>query len=389
MYRTLLSLTALSACVCAQQPIGQLLNSTASLSNLTSLVSTYAPQLLTTLSSASNITILAPSNAAFKALGNLPMMADMGSFVESLVSYHVVNGSYTASELMGMPKFLPTMLSNPAYANVTGGQRVESMAMDGSVGFYSGEFTMSMVSQANVNASNDVTVHVIDKVLSIPPPIGNISIDANLTSLTGALTQSNLVAALTDMKDVTIFAPTNMAFQSIGSALGTLSMMDLTRILSYHVVNNSVLYSTTLMDGASVPTVAGPNITVHLEGDRVFVNSAEVTTPDVLIANGVLHVIDDVLNPNNTAGPSASATMGMPAYSGASSGTAPPFTSGVATPTSTLSTPTMMMTGMSGSATGGAAASSSSAAGADAPMKTGAMGAAALLGAAGALVLNY
>ena len=162
MYRTLLSLAALSAGVYAQAPLAQLLNSTAALSNLTSLFTTYAPQTLTALASASNITILAPSNAAFAALGPLPQSPDLANMVTALLTYHVINGSYSASQLSAGTKFLPTMLSDPAYANVTGGQRVESEPMDGSVGFYSGLFSMSMVSQADVKAANDVTVHVID-----------------------------------------------------------------------------------------------------------------------------------------------------------------------------------------------------------------------------------
>ena len=126
------------------------------------------------------------------------------------------------------------------------------------------------------------------EVLSIPPPLANVSVAANLTSLAGALTQLNLVETLTNLKDITVFAPTNAAFEAIGSALGTLSPTDLTNILSYHVVNSSVLYSTTLTDGASVPTLAGPNVTVHLIDGKVFVNSAEVIIPDVLVANGVV-----------------------------------------------------------------------------------------------------
>lgn len=227
-------------------------------------------------------------------------------------------------------------------------------------------------------------------MLSIPPPLANAASAANLTSLAGALTQLNLVDTLSSLKDITVFAPTNMAFQNIGSALPNLTNDQLTSILEYHVVNNSVLYSTTLTDGATVPTLNGGKITVHLEDDKVFINSAQVLIPDVLVANGVVHVIDSVLNPNNaTAEPNPTASTQSPAFSGASGASDQPFTSGVPIPTSTLVTPTMESTGTAGSSSSSASASSpESASTAGAPMITGAVGAAALFGA-GIAYINY
>ena len=70
----------------------------------------------------------------------------------------------------------------------------------------------------------------------------------------------------------------------------------------------------------------------------------------------------------------ALAVQESPAFSGASSATAPPYTSGVATPTATLATSAVA------SSQSAAVATSS---GAAVPMKTGAVGAAALFGGCG------
>lgn len=129
-------------------------------------------------------------------------------------------------------------------------------------------------------------------------------------------------------------------------------------------------------------SMGGMNLTITINNGSVFVNSAKVVTPDVLVSNGVVHVIDNVLNPNMTmAMPSASATSGSAAYPGASSASSVGLSSGVATPTSTIGGGAVA----SGTAAGKPAStmSSSSSKGAAAPMKTGAVGAAALFGAAG------
>jgi len=81
----------------------------------------------------------------------------------------------------------------------------------------------------------------------------------------------------------------------------------------------------------------------------VFVNSAKVIVPDVLVANGVVHVIDSVLNPNNTsAEPNPTTTSA--AFSGASSATDVPFTSGVSQSTTVTETPSRPLTTSSSSA---------------------------------------
>jgi hypothetical protein len=44
--------------------------------------------------------------------------------------------------------------------------------------------------------------------------------------------------------------------------------------------------------------VGGENVTITVENGTVFVNSAKVITPNVLVANGVVHVIDGYVSPS-------------------------------------------------------------------------------------------
>ena len=217
-------------------------------------------------------------------------------------------------------------------------------------------------------------------MLTVPAKISVTAEAAGLSAIAGALTDTKLVDAVDDLMDVTVFVPDNAAFQAIGSAVGNLTIAQLTSILEYHVINGTVAYSSLLMNNSMIPTLQGNNVTITMLNGSVFVNSAKVVQADVLVANGVVHVIDGVLNPNATtimANPSTT----MVAFAGATSASMVPFTSGIPTPTSALG-------GGAGSAQSSAAAmSTSSSAGAWAPMKTGAIGAAALFGA-GAVLIN-
>jgi len=272
--------------------------------------------------------------------------------------------------------FVPTLLTNETYTNVTGGQVVNAVAIGGNVTFYSGLQQNVSVVMADVNFTGGV-IHVIDGLLALPVNVSETALAFGLTSLVGALNNTELVSDVNGLSNVTIFAPSNMAFQSVGSALANASMEDVAALLQYHVVvGDSPLYSSMLMNGSTIPTMTGEDLMITIINGSVFVNSAEVTTPDVLVAGGVVHVIDNVLNPMMSMAPNASATSGMPAFSGATSVSEAPFTSGVAVPTTTVNP---------SEAGPGAASSTSSAL---AAIKTGAVGAAALFGA-GAALLNY
>ena len=127
------------------------LGSTPDLSNLTSYVSLF-PDILSTLSTAKNITILAPSNEAFAKFLTSPagsaVTTNDTATIQALLTYHVLNGTYPASMITDTPAFIHTLLNNKAYSNVTGGQVVEAVSMDDKVEIFSGLLANSTVTQA-------------------------------------------------------------------------------------------------------------------------------------------------------------------------------------------------------------------------------------------------
>ena len=75
---------------------------------------------------------------------------------------------------------------------------------------------------------------MIDTVLTIPPRISTTATAARLTVLAQALTQTDLLTAVDETPDLTVFAPNNAAFQKLGPALSRLSVEQLAGILQYH-----------------------------------------------------------------------------------------------------------------------------------------------------------
>jgi uncharacterized surface protein with fasciclin (FAS1) repeats len=127
--------------------------------------------------------------------------------------------------------------------------------------------------------------------------VSDTLIAGNFTALAGAATELDLVGTLNELTEVTIFVPNNEAFQKIAATTSNLLPADLIGILQYHVIHGIVGYSTVLSN-TSIPSLNGQDLQITVTDDgAVFVNSARVVNADLLVENGVLHVIDEVLNP--------------------------------------------------------------------------------------------
>lgn len=140
-------------------------------------------------------------------------------------------------------------------------------------------------------------IHIIDSLLLIPLSVSETLISGNWTALAGAAAQTDLVTPLESLSDITIFCPNNDAFQRLAAGSLDVSNKGLAEILQYHVVQGTVGYSTALSN-TTLPTLNGKDVQITITDDgAVFVNSARVINANVLIENGVLHVIDEVLSP--------------------------------------------------------------------------------------------
>merc|ERR1712196_474080 len=58
-----------------------------------------------------------------------------------------------------------------------------------------------------------------------------------------------------------------------------------------------------LTNGMKVTSVQGAKIGIAIDGTTVKVNTATVTTADVICSNGVIHIINEVLLPATDAAP--------------------------------------------------------------------------------------
>jgi uncharacterized surface protein with fasciclin (FAS1) repeats len=98
----------------------------------------------------------------------------------------------------------------------------------------------------------------------------------------------------------TVFAPTDDAFAklpqgTVENLLKPENKAKLGAVLTYHVIAGKVMAAD--VKNMKAKTVNGQELEVKVGHGTVTVNSANVTSTDVLASNGVIHVIDQVLLP--------------------------------------------------------------------------------------------
>jgi len=157
------------------------------------------------------------------------------------------------------------------------------------------------VTQADITADNGV-VHVINAVLQPEMPSNTVfDIIANSevhTTLEAAIVAAELDGTLASEGPFTVFAPTDDAFSVIPENVLNDLLADptgnLTQILLNHVVSGTTM-STDLSDGMMISTLQGGEVMVSITDDVVMIGNATVIQADITADNGVVHVIDAVI----------------------------------------------------------------------------------------------
>lgn len=77
------------------------------------------------------LAVLVPNDEALAAYSNEnPDLSNDTDAVRALLEYHIANGTHPSATFGLQPLFVPTLLTDPNYTNVTGGQVVELAALN-------------------------------------------------------------------------------------------------------------------------------------------------------------------------------------------------------------------------------------------------------------------
>ena len=123
-------------------------------------------------------------------------------------------------------------------------------------------------------------------------------------TLLTAAEAAGLVDTLKSEGPFTVFAPTDEAFAklpegTVEDLLKPENQDQLKAILTYHVVPGKTMSSDLAGKQVEVESVEGSALSIDATGDNVMVDDATVTQADIETDNGVIHVIDSVIQPQS------------------------------------------------------------------------------------------
>ena len=249
---------------------------------------------------AGNLTLFAPTDSAFQASGiNIPTIISMPKDqVRSLVLYHVLYGAVQSTQI-------PT------------GQKSVEMASKG-IAFFTNTsngpiyLNNAKLTRTNIAVANGY-IHTINRVLT--PSTGSllttIQGNANLTFLAAAIkriTTSNptLLASLSSTtNNITVFAPNDVAFKADSryntiSAIESADAQALANTLLYHATSGA-LFSNQLQTGTLTSLYGSNKFTLTVTTNQTTIKgnknqtAASIKQADIPVSNGVIHIIDQVL----------------------------------------------------------------------------------------------
>uniref|UniRef100_A0A7N8WUT5 Periostin, osteoblast specific factor b n=1 Tax=Mastacembelus armatus TaxID=205130 RepID=A0A7N8WUT5_9TELE len=234
-----------------------------------------------------SFTFFAPSNDAWENLDETvrnALISNVNIELYNALHYHMVNKRLLTKDLRN-------------------GMTVTSMYND--LGLLINHYPNGVVTvncariiYGNQVATNGV-VHVIDRVISA---VGRTMQDFIETE--DDLTTLRIVhlKKLGQPGHYTFFAPTNKAFESLGSDVLERLQSDkevLKALLNFHLLD-SVQCSEAIIAGSSYVTQEGNNIEIGCDGESLTVNGIKmVRKKDIVTTNGVIHLIDQVLMPDS------------------------------------------------------------------------------------------
>jgi uncharacterized surface protein with fasciclin (FAS1) repeats len=244
-----------------------------------------------------SLTVFAPTEEAFAALpeGALDALLADPDALANVLTYHVLGSEVSVSTALDIAP-----------------SKVETLQGDDvAVTSRSDEYlyiNMSKVVDYDIDASNGV-IHVVDSVIlpsDLTPSALTIAeiaaADEDFETLVAAATAANLVGALSDPDaDLTLFAPTDAAFEALGEEAVPFLLDNpeiLETVLLYHVLGAEVTSVDAIVAvGSSVTMANGEEASIGLgeSGRTLMINGANITVTDIVASNGIIHVLDAVL----------------------------------------------------------------------------------------------
>ncbi|KAI9300719.1 FAS1 domain-containing protein [Cunninghamella echinulata] len=260
-------------------------------------------------------TFIVPQNDVIDEKNTIPSHKE-----QNWLRYHFLKGSWTSDilrdGLMLESQFLSSKMGDvlqriPVY--------VENEEILNSKPGKSIQFDRARVIGDHVKVSGNI-IYLVSNTLTLPSDmLSRLAVDLNLSTFIATLYVSKLTDEFLKAKGITLFVPTNEAFDQLGLIAKYLmhpsGKQHLKTILRYHVADQLLYYDDMLSQTHEVNTLANTNLLIRGTKDHQHVvvgkpngldaeagviidKETSSTSKNIVIENGVVHKLNEIQIPD-------------------------------------------------------------------------------------------
>ena len=158
-------------------------------------------------------------------------------------------------------------------------------------------------SSTDSSAANVQALAAADGAVAYPTIGDVVDADPRLSYFSMLLHEAGLADVLRVSGPITVFAPTDEAFDELSADTNARLSSDpamLTDLLGHQVAEG--LYAAAELTATPIVMVDGDVLDVTVEGDTTRVDGVPIVDPDLRAGNGLVHVVNDLLDPRELDG---------------------------------------------------------------------------------------
>ncbi|CAO3613023.1 unnamed protein product [Cunninghamella echinulata] len=261
-------------------------------------------------------TFIVPHNDVIDEKNTIPNHKE-----QNWLRYHFLKGSWTSdtlrdglmlesqflsSEMGDVLQRIPVYVENEEILNSKPGKSIQ--------------FDRARVIGDHVKVSGNI-IYLVSNTLTLPSDmLSRLAVDLNLSTFIATLYVSKLTDEFLKTKGITLFVPTNEAFDQLGLIAKYLmhpsGKQHLKTILRYHVADQLLYYDDMLSQTHEVNTLANTKLLIRGTKDRQHVvvgkpngldaeagviidkETSSTTSKNIVIENGVVHKLNEIQIPD-------------------------------------------------------------------------------------------
>lgn len=225
-------------------------------------------------------------------------------YLQNIIKLHILPGIHGSKDFKDGNNVMTTTMNDPAFVNKKGGGQCVNVIKNATTTLFDVNFGVAgwarntaHVVRADVKCKN-VMVHFVDKVFWFPQHATTTLSQGKADSFNAAVSAAQMGAVMDTGSNMTFFVPYNSVLDGLLGA-ADVEPAKIKGVLSMHTAHGAY-FANDIAKMEKLTMLDGSIVKVDLEDHTFRIGGAKVALKDVLVRNGVVHVVDGILKPTST-----------------------------------------------------------------------------------------